>query len=115
MKPRGRFFLALAALLCSASFAQTSDPYRSIGGLYNGFNSGALKGTISAHPGELGQQPDPGELKALRTELEKMMEEDQKFRIRVEEVEKKYGPDSKEVEALWKEQAEIDNRLLKRL
>src|SRR5215475_10415009 len=44
-----------------------------------------------------------------------MMEEDQKLRTQLEEVEQKYGPDSKEVQALWKEQAEIDNRLLKRL
>jgi hypothetical protein len=44
-----------------------------------------------------------------------MMEEDQEFRTRVISVEEKYGQDSKELAALWKEQAEIDNRLLKRL
>ena len=51
----------------------------------------------------------------MRTELEKMLEEDQKLRTRVMEVEKKYGPNSKELAVLWKEQTEMDNRLLKRL
>src|SRR5262249_32430063 len=88
---------------------------RSIGGLDNIFYIGTLNGTIYAYSGEQGKKPGPAEVKDLRTELEKMMEEDQKFRTRLDEVEKKYGPNSKELAALWKEQIEIDNRLLKRL
>jgi hypothetical protein len=61
------------------------------------------------------QKADPIKIKNLRIELENMMEEDQRFRTRVEDVEKKYGPNSKELEALWKEQTDLDNRLLKRL
>ena len=88
---------------------------RSIGGLDNIFYIGTLNGTVYAYSGEQGNKPNPAEIKVLRTELEKMMEEDQKLRTRVMEVEKKYGPNSKELAALWKEQIEIDNRLLKRL
>jgi len=113
MKPRRTFFLALAALVCcSASLAQTAAP---IGAFSNGFCMRTINGIIYAYPSAQGQKLDPAEVNALRTELEKMMEEDQKLRTQLEEVEKKYGPESKEVQALWKEQSEIDNRLLKRL
>jgi Family of unknown function (DUF6624)/PQQ-like domain len=88
---------------------------RSIGGLDDIFYIGTLNGTIYAYSVEQGKKPGPAEIKDLRAELERMMEEDQKFRTRLDEVEKKYGPNSKELAALWKEQAEIDNRLLKRL
>jgi outer membrane protein assembly factor BamB len=88
---------------------------RSIGGAGDVLYVGTLNGTVYAYAAEQGKKPSPSEIKELRTELEKMMEEDQKFRTRVMAVEEKYGQNSKELAALWKEQAEIDSRLLKRL
>jgi hypothetical protein len=88
---------------------------RSIGGVGDVLYIGTLNGTVYAYQAEQGKRPAPDEIKGLRTELEKMMEEDQKFRTRLMTVEEKYGQNSKELAALWKEQTEIDNRLLKRL
>jgi len=88
---------------------------RSIGGFDNTLYIGTLNGTIYAYSGEQDKKPGPAEVKELRAELEKMMDEDQKLRNRMDEVEKKYGPNSKELAEVWKEQTEIDNRLLKRL
>ena len=87
---------------------------RSIGGIDDTFYIGTLNGTIYAYAGQE-KKPASAEIKDLRTELEKMMEDDQKFRTRMMTAEEKYGPNSKEMEALWKEQTELDNRLLKRL
>jgi hypothetical protein len=88
---------------------------RSIGGHDDVFYIGTLNGTIYAYAAEPGKKATPAEIKNLRDELEKMMEEDQKFRARVMAAEEKYGPNSKELADLWKEQTEIDNRLLKRV
>jgi hypothetical protein len=88
---------------------------RSIGGLDDTFYIGTLNGTIYAYAAGQEKKPAPTEVKDLRAELEKMMEDDQKFRTRMTEVAQKYGQNSKEMEALWKEQSELDNRLLKRL
>jgi len=97
MKQRARIFLAFAALVCCA------------------FDNIFYNGPMYAYASEQGQTPGPSEVKELRSELEKMMDEDQKLRNRMDEVEKKYGPNSKELADMWKEQTEIDNRLLKRL
>lgn len=88
---------------------------RSIGGTGDVLYIGTLNGTVYAYQAEQGEKPAPVEIKDVRTELERMMEEDQKFRTRVQAVEEKYGQNSKELAALWKEQTETDNRLLKRL
>jgi hypothetical protein len=88
---------------------------RSIGGHGDVLYIGTLNGTVYAYSTEQGKKPTPDEIKELRTELERMMEEDQKLRTRLMAVEEKYGQNSKELAALWKEQTEIDNRLLKRL
>jgi uncharacterized protein DUF6624 len=88
---------------------------RSIGGIDDTFYIGTLNGTIYAYAVGQIKKRDPGEIRKLRTELENMMEEDQRFRTRASEVEQKYGPNSKELEALWKEQTELDNRLLNRV
>ena len=88
---------------------------RSIGGVDDTFYIGTLNGTIYALAVGQVKKRDPGEIRNLRTELENMMEEDQRFRTRVEDVEKKYGPNSKELEALWKEQTDLDKRLLRRV
>ena len=88
---------------------------RSIGGTGDVLYIGTLNGTVYAYLSEQREKPTPGEIQDLRTELERMMEEDQKFRTRVKTVEEKYGQDSKELAALWKEQTKTDNRLLKRL
>jgi len=88
---------------------------RSIGGMGDVLYIGTLNGTVYAYSTGQGKTPSPQEIKELRTELERMMEEDQKFRTRVMSVEEKYGQNSKELAALWKEQTEIDDRLLKRL
>src|SRR5262249_44013386 len=125
-------FLGLFLLVgATRSLAQTSDiritdgarqetyslkgTMRSIGGIDDTFYIGTLNGTIYWHAVGQVKKRDPIEIKNLRTELENMMEEDQRFRTRVEEVEQKYGQNSKELEALWKEQTDLDNRLLKRL
>ena len=88
---------------------------RSIGGMGNVLYIGTLGGTVYAYSTTQDQKPSPQEIKELRTELERMMGEDQKLRTRVMAVQEKYGPNSKEFADMWKEQAEIDNRLLKRL
>lgn len=94
---------------------QFKGTIRSIGGSGDVLYIGTLNGTIYAYAAEQSKKPAPAEVKDLRTELEKMMKEDQRFRTRVTEAEEKYGQNSKELAALWKEQTELDNRLLKRL
>jgi hypothetical protein len=88
---------------------------RSIGGIDDIFYIGTLNGTIYAYVTGQVKKPDTAEIKKLRTELENMMEEDQRFRTRAKEVEQKFGLNSKELEALWKEQTDLDHRLLNRV
>ena len=94
---------------------QLKGTIRSIGGSGDVLYIGTLNGTIYAYDAGQRNEPTPAEVQELRAELEKMMDEDQKFRTSIMEAEKKYGPNSKELEALWKQQSELDNKLLKRL
>lgn len=47
--------------------------------------------------------------KPLQTELLAILEEDQKYRIQMNETQKKFGPDSKEMQDLWKITTQIDS------
>ena len=62
-----------------------------------------------------GQGKQSTEIKELRAELEKMLDEDQRLRTQTDDVEKKYGHNSKELAALWAEQEILDKKLLRRL
>ena len=98
---------------------------RSIGGSGETLYVGTLNGTIYAYSprktGESsvgraqGQGKQSTEIKELRAELEKMLVEDQRLRTQTEDVEKKYGRNSKELAALWAEQEAIDKKILRRL
>jgi hypothetical protein len=98
---------------------------RSIGGSGETLYVGTLNGTIYAYSpqktGESlvdrteGQVKQSTEIKELRDELEKMLDEDQRLRTQTNDVEKKYGHNSKELAALWAEQEAIDKKLLRRL
>ncbi len=56
-----------------------------------------------------------GRNEAIRAELERMLEEDQTLRSQADEVEKKYGSKSKELEELWARQTVKDKKNLSRL
>ena len=56
-----------------------------------------------------------GRHEAIRAELERMLEDDQTLRSQADEVEKKYGSKSKELEELWARQAVNDKKNLSRL
>jgi hypothetical protein len=108
---------------------QWSHPFkgtiRSIGNSGEVLYIGTLGGTVYAYAPEKasegvagpiqGPNPLPSEIKDLRTELEKMLDEDQKLRAQSEAIEEKYGPDSKELRALWAEQEAVDKKFLRRL
>jgi len=116
---RGLFSLVLQdALLFKGTI-------RSIGGSGETLYVGTLNGTIYAYsppetskslPGSTqGQSKQSIEIKELRAELEKMLDEDQRLRTHTEDVEKQYGRNSKELAALWAEQEAIDKKILRRL
>jgi outer membrane protein assembly factor BamB len=98
---------------------------RSIGGSGETLYIGTLSGTIYAYRPQKtgnssvdrtrGQGKQSTEIKELRAELEKMLDEDQTLRTQTDDVEKKYGHDSKELAALWAEQEGIDKKILRRL
>jgi hypothetical protein len=56
-----------------------------------------------------------GRNEAIRAELERMLEDDQTLRSQADEVEKKYGSKSKELEELWARQTVNDKKNLSRL
>src|SRR5262249_58074681 len=80
---------------------------RSIGGAGDVLYIGTLNGTLYAYAPEkagvksegpaTGESQKPADLKELQAELEKMLDEDQKFRTQAQAVEEKYGGNSKEV------------------
>ena len=98
---------------------------RSIGGSDDTLYVGTLNGTLYAYtPQRTGassagptqrQSKQSSELKELRAELERMLDEDQKLRTQTSDIEKKYGRNSRELAALWAEQEAIDKKIFRRL
>jgi uncharacterized protein DUF6624 len=69
-------------------------------------------------PGSLGEgsvRQSIARSEAIRAELERMLDEDQKLRSQADEVEEKYGSKSKELEELWAKQTAVDKKNLSRL
>jgi outer membrane protein assembly factor BamB len=104
---------------------QFKGTIRSIGGAGETLYVGTLNGTIYAYSPQKtsessagrtqGQDKQSTEIKELRAELERMLVEDQRLRTQTNDVEKKYGHNSKELAALWAEQEAMDKKILRRL
>ena len=60
----------------------------------------------------LAKAPTP---KAMRVELEAMLDSDQRFRTEIQSLERKLGPETPEIKALWDRQSRIDQANMKRL